>query len=183
MSTATLVTAEQLLRMPEKDGLLELVAGRLRKKPFRGWRESRAVTELMFRLAEHVHERKIGLVVPRTGFVLARDPDTVLAPAVSFIRKDRVPPGPPTDDYWLGAPDLAVEVMSPGDTVNEVDEKARAWLDAGAAIVWVVNPAWRTLTVYRPAADPETLTQADDLDGGDLIPGFRCRVADLFLLP
>ena len=79
-----------------------------------------------------------------------------------------------------GAPDLAVEVVSPGDTTGEVDEKVRSWLDAGAGMVWVVNPQWRSVTVYRSATDIKTLTEKDELDGEDVVPGFRCRVGEIF---
>ncbi len=77
-------------------------------------------------------------------------------------------------------PDLAVEVVSPGDTAREVDEKVRAWLEAGTAMVWVVDPKWRTVSVYRPAADVRTRTENDELDGGDVLPGFRGRVGEIF---
>ena len=82
--------------------------------------------------------------------------------------------------YWPGPPDLAVEVVSPTDTVAEVDDKVKAWLDAGAMMVWVVNPRWRSVTVYRSAANIKTLTENEDLSGEDVVPGFRCRVAEIF---
>jgi Uma2 family endonuclease len=73
-----------------------------------------------------------------------------------------------------------VEVVSPGDTLAEIDQQVRAWLDAGAAVVWVVNPSWRNVTVYRSADDIQVLTQNDDLCGGEVVPGFRCRVGTVF---
>jgi Uma2 family endonuclease len=82
--------------------------------------------------------------------------------------------------YWPGAPDLAVEVLSPGDRVSEVDTKVAAWLGAGATAVWVVNPRWRTVTVYRSATDIMVLTENETLDGLDVVDGFHCPVLDLF---
>jgi Uma2 family endonuclease len=70
--------------------------------------------------------------------------------------------------------------MSPDDTIREVEEKAQAWLAAGTLLVWVVNPKNRTVTVYRPLSDIQTLTEADQLDGEDVVPGFRCQIADVF---
>jgi Uma2 family endonuclease len=182
MSSTTLVSAEQLLRLPHDGFRYELVAGELRKMTPAGWRHGAVVSRLDELLGRHVRGRRLGLVLGGdTGFLLARDPDTVLAPDIAFIRKDRVPAQAPKEAFWPGAPDLAVEVLSPGDTVNEVDEKAKAWLEAGTVMVWVVNPAWRTVTVYRSPTDIKTLTENDDLDGQDVVPDFRCHISDLFV--
>ena len=183
MSTATLVTAEQLLLMPN-NYWVELVEGEIRKMTPPGWRHGVMVSEVGMLLGNHVRKHKLGLVLTgEPGFLLARDPDTVRAPEVAFIRRARLSEAPPREAYWPGAPDLAVEVVSPGDTASEVDEKAYAWLDAGTAVVWVVNPAARTVTVYRSDAGPQTLTEGDELDAPDLLPGFRCPIADLFSTP
>jgi len=182
MSTATLVSAEQLLRMPRGRCRYELVVGDLRKLPLNGWRHGVVVANLNALLGRHVRKRGLGLALGGgCGFLLARDPDTVLAPDVAFIRRDRLAAVSPKEAFWPGAPDLAVEVLSPGDTVNEVHEKALAWLDAEAVQVWVVNPAWRTVTVYRSATDIQTFTEGDELAAEELLPGFRCRIEELFV--
>jgi Uma2 family endonuclease len=82
--------------------------------------------------------------------------------------------------YWPGAPDLAVEVISPSDTYTEVEEKVAEYLQAGAKAVWVVNPRRRTITLYHSLSDITILTEHDTLEGGDLLPGFRCRVSEVF---
>jgi Uma2 family endonuclease len=82
--------------------------------------------------------------------------------------------------YAIGAPDLAVEVVSPGDTVREVEEKVKEWLEAGARMVWAVRPKLRMITVYRSLTDVVVLTEKDTLDAGDVVPGFRIAVADVF---
>jgi len=182
MSTATLVTAEQLLGMPSDGYRYELVAGVLRRMGHSGWRHCDVESCLHELLGRHVREHRLGRVlVGDPGFLLASDPDTVLAPDIAFIGNDRIPAQLPREAFWPGAPTLAVEVASPGDTLREIDENARAWLDAGTRMVWVVNPAWRTVTAYRAATDIKTLTEDDDLDGQDVVPGFRCRVEDLFI--
>ena len=133
-------------------------------------------------LDRHVGEHNLGLVITgEPGFLLARDPDTVRAPDIAFIRAERLAAEPLAEGFRPGAPDLAVEILSRGDTGKEVHNKALAWLDAGAALVWVVNPARRTVTVYRSASDIETLTVGAELDAGELLPGFRCPIADLFV--
>ena len=181
MSTTTAVTADQLLRMPDDGYRYELVAGELRKMTPAGWRHCVIASWLHGRLAHYVEEHDLGRgFCAEPGFLLARDPDTVRAPDFAFIHKDHLPDVDPEEAYWPGAPDLAVEVLSPGDTVAEVDDKVKAWLDAGAAMVWVVNPKWENVTVYRSATDIRVLTKNDELDGQDVVPGFRCRVGDVF---
>jgi Uma2 family endonuclease len=135
-------------------------------------------------MAAYVLQTGVGeTFLPDTGFLLSRDPDTVRAPDISFIRKDHLPAEPPEDAFWPGPPDLAVEVVSPGDTFREVAEKVEAWLAAGAMMVWVVDPQWRTVSVHRPAAELRTLTEKDELGGEDVLPGFRCRVGEIFNHP
>ena len=180
-ATAKPVTAEQLLRMPDDGYRYELVAGVLRKMTPAGWTHAILTIRLGRWLGAHVEENGLGAVLGGDpGFVLARDPDTVRAPDVAFIRKEHVPAKPPRRGFCPGLPDLAVEVVSPNDTLREVDEKARAWLDAGTAMVWVVDPERRNVTVYRSASDIRTLTEDDELSGEDTVAGFRCRVGDIF---
>ncbi len=181
MSTTTYTTADRLLRMPDDGYRYELVAGELRKMTPAGWKHGSVGGKLHSLLGHYAEEKQLGRVLSGdTGFLLTRDPDTVRAPDIAFIRKDRFPPDQPQEAFWLGAPDLAVEVVSPGDTSGEIDEKVKAWLDAGAVMVWVVNPRWRTVTVYRSATDIKVLTEKDSLDGQDVLPGFQCRVGDIF---
>jgi Uma2 family endonuclease len=83
--------------------------------------------------------------------------------------------------FWVGPPDLAVETMSPSDTVFEVDEKVQEWLTAGTRLVWVLNPRQKTVTVYRPDNTAQILGGGDTLDGADVVPGFTIAVAELFV--
>ena len=135
---------------------------------------------LVTRLGTHVEANGLGVVLgPDTGFSIASDPDTVRAPDVSFVRRDRIPEEGLPKGYWPGAPDLAVEVISPGDTYSEVESKVEEWLDAGTRLVVVLNPRSRTATAYRSRAEVIRLLEADHLDLGDVVPGFTCPVADL----
>ncbi len=182
MSTTTPATADQLLRMPDDGHRYELVAGELKKMTPAGWKHGAVGGRLHSLLGHHIVEHELGeIFFAETGFLLARDPDTVRAPDIAFIHKDRFPASPPEEAFWPGAPDLAVEVVSPDDTVSAVDDKVKAWLDAGASMVWVVNPKWRTVTVYRSATDIKMLTENDELTGEDTVPGFRCRVGEIFV--
>ncbi len=181
MSTTTRFTADQLLAMPEDGNRYELVAGELRKMVPPGWRHGAIGGQLNSLLGHHVQQQKLGRIFcAETGFLLARDPDTVRAPDFAFIHKDHLPAEAPEEAFWPGAPDLAVEVLSPSDRLGEVEEKVRAWLDAGAMAVWVVNPAGQNVTVYRSKTDIKVLTENDQLDGQDVLPGFACRVGEIF---
>jgi Uma2 family endonuclease len=181
MSTVTFFTADQLLHMPDDGYRYELIAGELRKTSPAGWKHGWVAGRLHGWLGRHVEEHNLGAVFEgETGFLLASDPDTVRAPDVAFIRRERLPAEEPAEAFWPGAPDLAVEVVSPGDTVHEVDDKVRAWLDAGTRMVWVINPKWRSVTVYRSADHVKILTENDQLSGEDVVEGFRCVVGKLF---
>jgi len=181
MSTTTQMTADQLLRMPDDGCRYELIAGELRKMTPAGWRHGSVGGRLHVLLGQYIMQHDLGeIFFAETGFLLARDPDTVRAPDIAFIHKDHLPETEPEEAFWPGAPDLVVEVVSPGDTVNEVDDKVEAWLGAGAAMVWVVNPKGKHVTVHRSSTDVKILSANDELDGQDVLPGFRCRVGDVF---
>ena len=182
MSTETLISAEQLSRMPDDGFRYELVAGELKTMTPASWGHGAVASRLDGRLATYVEANGLGMTLTsEAGFLLSRDPDTVRVPDIAFVHKDRLPAVLPGESFWPGPPDLAVEVLSPGDTLREVDEKAKMWLAAGTRMVWVVNPAWRIVTVYRASAGVKTITEDGELEGEDVIPGFRCRVRDLFV--
>jgi Uma2 family endonuclease len=183
MSTRTqLVTAEELLRMPDDGFRYELVCGELRKMPPAGHVHGRLAATLTASLVRVVTANQLGAVyAAETGFILRRNPDTVRAPDVAFIRQQRVQEVGDVAGYWPGAPDLAIEVVSPSDSYAEVEEKVFEWLEAGTLMVLVVNPRRRSVTVYRSLADIIVLTQNDALDGGDVVPGWTMPVKDIFV--
>ncbi len=181
MSTATPFTAEQLLRIPDDGYRYELVAGALRKMTPAGWKHGAVAGRLHGWLAHHIEQHDLGTIfTAETGFLISHDPDTVRAPDIAFVRKDHLPAPLPEEAFWPGAPDLAVEVVSPSDTMSSVDDKVQAWLDAAAQVVWVVNPKWRNVTVYRSATNIKTRTENDELAGEDVVEGFCRRVGDIF---
>ena len=116
-----------------------------------------------------------------TGFWTERNPDTVRAPDAAFVSNERLPAEGLPRGYFQGAPDLAVEVVSPGDSAAEVRGKAEEWLQAGARLVWLVYPESRAVTVFRSREDVRTLASTDELTGEPVLPGFRCRVEELFV--
>lgn len=181
MSTVTHITAEDLARLPDDGFRYELVAGELRKLSPAGWKHGNVVSRLHAIVAHHIYEERLGEAFgAETGFLIARNPDTVRAPDFAFIHQDHLPADPPQQAYWPGAPDLAVEVLSPGETVDEVNRKVEPWLKAGCQMVWVLDPASSRVTVYRSTTDTKTLAEQDTLEGEDVVPGFHCRVGDFF---
>ena len=181
MTVTELVTAEQLLHMPDDGMRRELVAGRVKTALPAGWQHGLIAGRLCTELGCYVEKRKNGVILSGgTGFLLASDPDTVRAPDLAFICRERLSAQMPTEAFWPGPPDLAVEVVSPGDTVHEVDDKVKSWLDAGTRSVWVIDPKWRSVTVYRSATRVTVLTENDELSGEEVVEGFRCLVGDLF---
>ncbi len=175
------VTAEELLRMPDDGFRYELVRGELRKMAPAGHTHGNVAMRIGWRLAQHVEVHDLGVVyAAETGFLLAVDPDVVRAPDVAFVRKERVALAADAKGYFPAAPDLAVEVISPGDTYTEVEEKVITWLEAGARMVLAVDARKRTVTRYRGLGDITILTEADVIDGEDVVPGWTLPVADLF---
>jgi Uma2 family endonuclease len=175
------VTADELLRLPD-DGLRrELVRGELRMMTPAGYEHGHIAARVARLLDTHVEESKIGAVLgAETGFVLASNPDTVRAPDAAFVSLERIEKVGNTAKYWPGAPDLAVEIVSPDDSFREVQEKALEWLAAGTIAVLVLDPAERTATVYRGEGEAHIHRAQDTLDLSDAVPGFSVPIAKLF---
>ena len=175
------VTAQELLEIPG-DGLRrELVRGEVRQMTSAGFQHGRITHEVAESLGRHVRANDLGLVVAAaTGFEIAGDPDTVRAPDVAFVSRERVETAGETTGYWPGAPDLTVEVISPNDRFAEVEEKIADWLGAGTRMVLVINPRGRTVTVRLPEREVRILSDEEVLDGGDVVSGWALPVSELF---
>lgn len=179
-ATTQLMTAEEMLRLPS-GRRYELVSGELREMSPAGHNHGRIAARLTVPLGQYVDEHDLGeLYAAETGFKLKSDPDTVRAPDIAFVRRERADEVEEIKGYFPGAPDLAVEVTSPDDTVREVEDKVAEWLECGTRLVWVISPKLHTVTIYRSLTDINTLTENDTLDGEDVVPGFHCPVAKLF---
>lgn len=191
------VTAEELWRLshlPENVGKrFDLIEGVLTEMPPAGWEHGEITLELGAMVHQHVRQHKLGRVTAaETGYILFRSPksegtrqakDIVLAPDVGFIAAERardlISP-----EYVPFAPDLAVEVVSPGNTTEEINEKVELYLKHGVRLVWVVYPARQKVHVYRPQQEGRAsvafLGIEDSLDGEDVLPGFSAAVRALF---
>ncbi len=178
---ANLMTADELLKMPD-DGLQhELVKGELLTMPLNGALHGILTMRIAFSLGVWVEDRNLGATFATgTGFKIASNPDTVRAPDVAFVVRERLQSGEPTEKFWPGAPDLAVEVLSPNDTLLEVQGKAVDWLKAGTRLVVVADPRKRLVTVYRSLSDIRVLTERNTLEGEDVVPGWTLPVSAIF---
>lgn len=177
--SAVPTTADELLALHEPGRRHELVHGELRTMRPAGFWHGGIAAALTARLCSHVERHHLGIVfAAETGFLLARDPDTVLAPDVAFVRRSRVPP--PGPGYFPDAPDLAVEVVSASDRATSLAAKTRLWLAHGATTVWIVDPVARTVAIHRRDEPPHLLHENDILTATDLLPGFAVVVRELF---
>ena len=176
MSTAQLMTADELLHLNLPGKRTELVRGVLVVHEPAGCRHGEVANSLGNQLTNHANAENLGRVVAaETGFKLTKDPDTVRAPDVALIRRERLPDPSPAG-YAELAPDLVVEVLSPNDRPGEVLAKVADWLNAGCRLAWVVDPMRRHVRVYRADGTESLVTQSGTLVGEDVVPGFRCSV-------
>ena len=175
-----LMTADELLSLPRGDGRrYELIRGVLVEKMPTGDPHGETVARFGTFLTVYSDDNDYGNVRSgEPGYRLERNPDTVRAPDVAWFAPGRLPEG--IQGFPELAPDLAVEVKSPGNSHPEMAAKAQMWLSYGSQQVWVADPPTVTITVYRPNAAPVTLGEGDVLDGGDLLPGFSIPVWRLF---
>ncbi len=180
MSTTSPMTAAQLLNLADDGNRYELVAGELRMMSPGSWAHSEISLNIASLLREHVKKHRLGKVLSNDpGFLIKSDPDTVIAPDVAYIAKGNIPPDLAKQGYWPGAPDMAVEVLLPNDRITTAEEKIDRWLAAGCRLVWFVNPRASTIQIYTAKAELKTKTIDDEIDGGEVLPGFRCSVAEL----
>jgi Uma2 family endonuclease len=187
MSTTTRpITADELLDMPHRDEhgndcRLELIRGELKvmspSKPLHGV----ICARVTIRLGSFVEEHDLGETFgAETGFLVERDPDTVLGTDAAFVSRKRLASVETFEKFFPFAPDIAVEVLSPGNTAREIGEKIVLYFAAGARVVWVFNPKKRTAAVYTSPSEARTLGEQETLDGGDVLPGFSLQLSKLF---
>lgn len=175
------MTVEDLYGMPEDGRKYELAAGMLVSEPLPGFGHGRVMFVVAKILDAHAIRHGLGeVIVGDSGFVLARNPDTVRGPDVAFVAGSRVPEERRRSKAFEGAPDLAVEILSPTNTRSEMHAKVGDYLAGGTRSVWLVDPEHRTVTVYDALLSPRVLAESDILEAGDALPGFRARVGDFF---
>ena len=176
-----LITADELLWMPEDEfWRTELVKGRVVREPPAYYHHGKVATRVVIRLGGYVEAHHLGEVVTAdAGFILFHKPDTVRAPDVAFVARERLALKIP-EKFFPAHPDLAVEIASPSNTVREMVGKMLDYLEAGTRLAWMIDPHSRTVTVYRSLDDIRIVREDGVLDGADVVPGFGLRVSELF---
>jgi Uma2 family endonuclease len=177
-----LLTADEFLEWPDEPGCRqELIRGEVVTMSLAGGEHGEVALEIGRLISNHVKPLRLGKTyAAETGFIVERDPDSVRGADVAFVSNERLALITNRKKHIPFGPNLAVEVRSPNDRDDEVEEKVRMWLAAGSLLVWIVDPESRTVVIHRPNAEPVMLREDQEIDGGDVIPGFRCRVADFF---
>ena len=178
-----LMTADDLLMLPD-DGRhqYELVRGRLITMAPSSSVPALVATKFSTRLCGFVEQHGLGLCGGADwGFCLECSPDTVRVPDVAFVSGERVPAGGVPRGFWPGAPDLAIEVISPSDRFGDVMEKVQEYLDAGTRLVWVVQPDARWVRIFRADGTTALVSGDGTLDGEDVVPGFSLSLRDVWV--
>ena len=178
MSTTVEHTADELFANPP-DGPWELVRGELRHISPAGSKHGWVISRITRSITDHVERERLGYVFgAETGFVIETNPDSVRAPDVAFVRKERVV-GELPDQFFPGAPDIAVEVLSPSDSASAVQEKSEDWLNAGCHEVWLVDPRRETASKCT-LSETGMVTQSVSSLTSQLLPEFELPVASIF---
>jgi Uma2 family endonuclease len=180
-----LMTVEEYMLFEDPPGMeSELVRGKVVFMPPPKSHHGYFADQISFALQSFMRPRRLGVTTAEAGFLIGRNPDTVRAPDVAFLARERVPQWFPRENHYLeGAPTLAVEVISDSENEHDIAEKIGEWLTAGAERVWEVRPRLKTVTVHRADAEPVTHGAGATLTSDDAafaVAGFALPVADIF---
>ncbi|PYV11179.1 MAG: hypothetical protein DMG07_19855 [Acidobacteria bacterium] len=180
MASKTRLTLDDFWEMPDTETLCEFVNGEVVEMPLPGWIHGSTIAATARYLCEYANKRGAGHVLVQAGFVLPLpyDPERVRGPDVAFVSAERVPGGR-VERWFVGAPDLAIEVLSPSDKSQEVQQKVQEYFATGARLVWVIAPAARSATVYRADGSARLVREDEPLLGEDLLPELVIPLSEL----
>lgn len=178
MVTTQVMTAQDLWDIGETGEDAELIDGELVRMTPPGGEHGEIQAALILAIGPYLAQTNLGRIFGEVGYLLSEDPDTVLAPDLSFISKARVPAD--RTRYLALAPDLAVEIVSPSNSPGEIERKIAIYLHAGTRMVWVAYPRQRQIVVHAPGEAPRVFTESDQIPGGEVLPGLALPVAGIF---
>ena len=182
-TTPQLLTADDLLKLYSQGVRGELIRGVLCETMPAGVNHGQIVMELGGEIRAFIKPRRLGRVVGSdAGVLIERDPDTVREPDIAYFSAERIPLDRQVTGYAEVTPDLVVEVRSPNDSRQAVYDKAEMWLRHGVRLAWAVYPERRTVEAHHVDQGVVAYQEDDELDGMDVLPGFRCAVSELFEL-
>ncbi len=180
MTITHLITARELEAMGS-DARFELIQGALHEMSPSSFNSSRVLTRIALAIGGHVEAHRLGAVTfAEAGFIVEKNPDTVVAPDVAFVQQDRMHLAPKGRGFFPACPDLIVEVISPTDEPLDIRRKQALYERIGIPLVWWIDPDRRTATIYKPGHPTQHLNDTDSLDGGEIVPGFSIPLAKLF---
>ena len=175
-------TEEALQSLPEDGFIHEVVDGELVMSPKNNFDHGNICAALLTALRTFAQKHRLGVVLDSSaGYWMANR--NCRAPDISFVPKERLLAlgfSPRARKFFPGAPDLAVEVLSPSNTRAETDARLRDFFASGTQVAWVINPENESVEVCHSLTDRQLIASGGDLDGEDLLPGFRFPIADLF---
>ncbi len=174
------LTLEEFAQLSRDGARHEVNAGELIIMPPSKFLHSRVVRKIFKAIETALEAMKFGEVLAEAGYVLSCDPLTIRQPDISVISSERIRTTR-DDGYVEGAPELAVEVVSPSDSVQDLEVKVDQYLVSGAKQVWIVSPNTKRVYVFSPSSQPRIYDETQTLDGGDLLPGFSVKIADFFV--
>lgn len=176
-----LVTSDDLLNI-SSIGKYELVEGVICEMSPTGEKHGFIAWKIMYKIGDFVEKNKLGIITSsETGYKLACNPDTVRAPDAAFKSNEKLVQEFMSDGYSTVMPELVIEVNSPSDSYTKIAGKVQDWLRAGVEMVWVIEPSDKTVAVYNEIGKCTILSEHDYLDGGNILPGFKCHVRDIFV--
>lgn len=174
------MTAQDFWQLPDTGMRRELIRGEISEALPPGGQHGAIAVILAMALRSWMKRAAGGYVGVESGYLLAHDPDTVRGPDISYVRAERIPATGVPEGFWNLAPDVAIEVVSPTETAEEVREKVRDFLSAGTSLVWIVYPRTREVIVHTVDGLARAYSVNDTLAFPDILPGFSCPVAELF---
>jgi Uma2 family endonuclease len=176
--TSTAMTVEEFSRLPADGVRHELNAGELITLPSPKSLHSLTALAVLEALHPYLRQHPFGRAIPEAGYILFREPLTIRQPDVSVLSNARIE-ATPEDSYFEGAPELAVEIVSPSDAADDLQIKVQQYLDTGSKQVWVLYPKTKDVHVFE-ANQAMVLTGDQLLEGRDLLPGFAVKVSQFF---
>jgi len=179
MTTVTSSTVEDLMALPPGPFRDDLLNGQIRRRPYSLIVNGMVAGTLCWRIGTAAEAGRFGSTHASSGFILRRDPDTLLVPKIAVVAGPR-PPAGERDDFLARAPDLAINLVAPTDDAGYVRDKVTAYLDAGSRLVWVVDPREETATVWAPGRSSRVYRGDETLDGGNVLSGFTVAVSEIF---
>lgn len=181
MATTRTMTIEELWDTEDDGSRHELIKGELVSMPPAGEAPGHLMGKLSHLIWRYLEDHPTAiLAVGDSGYVLDRNPDTLLAPDLAMTRIERIPDEVPARSFPNRAPDLVIEIVSPGDRIGTINEKLRLYLEFGVELIWLVDPDRRTVTAHAYAKPVRLLQSGDSLTADELFPGLRIQVDEIF---